>query len=271
MMTTPSSATTSRDADDGLPGGGQALLHQLRYDLLAQFRNPVAVFFTIALPLAFLVMFTALGGGAMDDNARRSVPATMVIGLLSGTLTNLTITLAYLREYGMLRQVMLTPQPRWAFLASRVCAAGVLSILSAVLLGAVGRLAYGVAPGTWWPALVASLCGIACGIASGSALGVALAGLVRNEIAATPIANAVALPLLVGSGAFFPLDSAPGWIRTAAEWLPAEPVVRVGIGAYGEGVRGADVVHLVVVTALWTAAAVAVAVRTFVWTPRSRR
>lgn len=260
----PGPATSARAP---LPGFWAGLRHQLRYDLRVQRRNPVAVFFTVLLPLAFLVMFTGLAGGDTTTSAERYVPATMVIGLLSGTVTNLTITLAYLREYGMLRHVLTTPLPRSSYLASRVGSAAVLSVAATLVIGVVGALAYGVTPTR--PGLL--VLALLAGLLSGSALGVGLAALVRNEVAATPIANAVSLPLLVASGAFFPLDGAPAWVQTIAGWLPAEPVVQVAVGSYAGDVTAGDLLHLGLVTAAWTLVGVLVARRWFSWTPRSRR
>jgi ABC-2 type transport system permease protein len=249
------------------PGTLRGFLHQLRYDLLLQARNPVAVFFTVLLPLAFLLMFTGMAGGDPAENALQYVPATMVIGLLSGTMTNLSITLAYLREYGMLRHVLVTPLPRVSYLSSRVVSAGVLSLASTVVLGIAGAVLFGATPAQ--PAWL--ILALLIGTTVGSALGVALAAVVRSEIAATPLANAITLPLLVVSGAFFPLDAAPDWVQRMAQWLPGEPVVTVATAAYRGEVAGGDVARLALVAVGWTAIGALVARRWFSWTPRSRR
>ena len=39
------------------------LLRQIRYQLLTFWRTPIALFFTIVLPLVMLVLFNALFGG----------------------------------------------------------------------------------------------------------------------------------------------------------------------------------------------------------------
>ncbi|MFV0308737.1 MAG: ABC transporter permease [Desertimonas sp.] len=256
-----------QDIDTAVPGVVAGFFHQLRYDLKMQVRNPVAVCFTVVLPLAFLLMFTGLAGGDAADNAKRYVPATMVIGLLSGTTTNLTITLAYLREYGMLRHVLVTPLPRLSYLGSRVAAAGVLAVVSTALIAVTGGALFGAWPRDAGPLLLA----LVAGTLVGSAMGVALTALVRSEVAATPLANAVTLPLLVLSGAFFSLDAAPSWVQQLARWLPAEPVVDVAAAAYADGPTADAIVHLLVVTTIWLVVSVAVTRAWFTWTPRSRR
>jgi len=250
-----------------LPGALSGLRHQLRFDLLTQFRSPTSVFFTAVLPVAFLVMFTGLGGGDASDGAQRWVPATMIVGLLSGTITNLAITLVYLREYGMLRHVLVTPLPRSSYLGSRILASAILSMLATTIIGTVGALVYGTLPTQ--PALV--LAALVAGTVSGSAIGIAVAALVRSELAATPIANAITLPLLVVSGAFFPLDAAPGWLQQVAAWTPTEPVVRLAIDGYAGAADPGDLPRLLIVTLIWTVGSILLARRCFTWTPRSRR
>jgi hypothetical protein len=41
---------------------GPLVAHQLRYDLLVNWRNPQSRFFTIVLPVIFLVLLTSLFG-----------------------------------------------------------------------------------------------------------------------------------------------------------------------------------------------------------------
>ena len=46
---------------------------QLNFDLLIFRRNPAATFFTVILPLIFLVLFTSIfGNGTLDNGARVS-------------------------------------------------------------------------------------------------------------------------------------------------------------------------------------------------------
>jgi hypothetical protein len=51
--------------------------HQLRYDLLGVWRDPPSRFFTIALPLIFLVLLTSLfGNGTLHVHGRAIKTAT---------------------------------------------------------------------------------------------------------------------------------------------------------------------------------------------------
>ncbi len=248
-----------------LPRSGAALVHQLRFDLKMQWRNPAAIVFTLVLPIGFLILFAAT---AEDASARASyVPACMVIGVFSGSLTNLAITLTYLREYGMLKQARLLPIPAWVYLSSRALAGALLALGSAALVGGAGWLLYGAVPTS-----LANVAGaVVLGTAIGSGLGLLVSALVRSEVAATPIANAVTLPLLVMSGAFFPLDTfAPG-LRAVAEWLPGWGVTALAGLGYGVDTATATPALLWVSSLLWTLVAVGAGLWRFRWAPTVRR
>ncbi|MCP2258809.1 ABC-2 type transport system permease protein [Streptoalloteichus tenebrarius] len=249
-----------------VPGPLATLARQLRFDLLAQVRNPASALFTLGLPLLFLVTFTTIGGGR-DATARYYAPATMAISAMSATFTSLVITLTYLREYGMLKHAQLLPVRAGVLLASRVLAASCVAAISIVLLGVVAVLAYDVRPEQ--PVhVVAAMLGL---LIVGNALGIAITPLMPNETAASPISNAVSLPMLLLSGAFFSLDAAPEWIRTAASALPVRPLLMVAIDAYAGRAAWSELAVAAGITAGWVLAAVFTAAWLFTWIPRRRR
>jgi len=246
-----------------LPGLGAAVRHQLRFDLRTQWRTPAAVLFTLLLPIGFLLLFAA----SAETPASRAeyVPTTIIIGVFSGSLTNLAITLTYLREYGMLKQTRLQPVPPAAFLLSRVLAAGLLAVLSAVLVGIVGGLLYDASPAQIGLLAAAVLLGTAIG----SGLGLLVSTAIRSEVASTPIANAVTLPLLVLAGAFVPLTSLPDALQTIAQVLPGWGVSVLAQGGYGTG-PGVEAGAWINAGA-WSLASLALGLRAFRWTPYRRR
>lgn len=248
------------------PGPMQGLLRQLRWDLLQQVRNPAAVFFTLALPLLFLIAFSVTSKDA-GSAAEYYVPATMGLAVASGTLTNLAVTLTYLREYGQLKRLLVTPLPRSAYLGSRVVASGIVSLLTCVVLGVVGRLVYGVS--LEQPAALALAMLLI--LAVGSALGVFATVVMRSESAAAPIANAIGLPLMLASGVFFPLTSTPAWFAQLADYLPFTRAVSLATAAYENEATAATMLGAVVTSGAWAVAAGALAVRFFAWAPRKRR
>lgn len=250
-----------------MPGVGGLALRQLGFDLLSQIRNPSTLIFTLALPLLFLVAFTATTEDAAAA-AEYYVPAIMVMALASGTLTNLAVTLTYLREYGQLKRILVTPLPRWVYLGSRVMSGGLVAGLTVVALGFIGRLAYDVTPDHPWLLALA----LTVIFLQGSCLGVALTVFLRSETAAAPLANAISLPLLMASGVFFPLSTLPSWFEDLADYLPFTGVVSAATRAFEGGTDVAEAARdALLVPGLWTVAAVVLALLWFRWAPVKRR
>ncbi|MFF1946426.1 ABC transporter permease [Rhodococcus qingshengii] len=241
-------------------------LWQLRYDLLAQLRNPAAVFFSVALPLIFLVTFSVIGSQG-EDTMTYYAPATMGIAVVSGTLTNIAITFAYLREYGLLKRWRLLPAPRGALLASRISASALLSLLGVAVIAVYAVIVGGTTPVQPLAVLIAVL----LLTMTGSAIGLALTAIIPSENAAGPVANALALPLLMLSGGFFPLESAPEWVQTTASFLPFGEGVALAIAGYSGTAGAGDYWTAAVSCALWTGISIGVAAWRFSWTPRHRR
>lgn len=262
-----SAPATSSQAHRHLPSTPALFARQLGFDFLAQLRNPSTMVFTLALPLLFLVAFTVTTDRPAEA-AEYYVPTIMVMALASGTLTNLAVTLTYLREYGQLKRVLVTPLPRLVFLGSRVMAGAFVAGLTVLLLGAVGVWAYGVAP--QHPGLLAVT--LTMIFLQGSFLGVAVTVVLRSEMAAAPLANAICLPLLMASGVFFPLSTLPQWFADVARFLPFTGLVEGATGAYlGLDDASSALREALLVPGTWALAAAVVAIVCFRWAPVHRR
>src|SRR6185312_9973048 len=86
-------------------------VHQFRYDLRAFFRNKQSRFFTLALPVLFLVIFASVFGGDKQvtvaggpiDVSVSYVPGIMALGIIAAALVNLVISVTTQRETGVLK------------------------------------------------------------------------------------------------------------------------------------------------------------------------
>jgi ABC-2 type transport system permease protein len=251
------------------------VLHQYRYDQRQFWREPASVFFTVVLPLIFLVLFVAifgngtieLAGGNEIKGSTYYVPSILTLALLNATFVNLTIWLTIERERGHLKRVRATPAPAWAVIGGRALTAVAVAGVMVVIVCAAGALIYGVElPTTTFPALVLA---VVVGTVSLAALGFAAAGLVPSENAGPPIANAIALPLEFISGVFVPSEQIPGWMDTIASVFPVKPLFDAILTAFDPTTSGAGIAwgDLAVVAA-WGVAGVLLALRTFRWSPR---
>ena len=90
--------------------------HQFRYDQRVFWRDPAAVFFTVALPLIFLFIFVSIFGnqptaveGREISGATYYVPGIVTLAVESATFLGLAISLVAAREQGILKRVRGTP------------------------------------------------------------------------------------------------------------------------------------------------------------------
>ena len=238
----------------------QQLASEIRLQLVVFFRNTVAAFFTLVLPLMFLIMLDVFLG---EDAGSRLVPAIAVFGVLTATLTNLAITTAMARDSNVLKRVAGSPMPMFIHLGGRIGAAIIISFVSVALMLVVGALVLGTPIpwanlGLFWLILLA-------GAAAFSALGLAIASLSPSARTAPAIANFVVLPLAFISGVFFPVDQGPEWMATIAGLLPLEPIATEAIAAFaGEEV---ELIRALISALIWTSVGALVAHRLFSFEP----
>jgi ABC-2 type transport system permease protein len=248
------------------------LLHQLRYDQKVFWRNPAAVFFTVAFPVVLLLIFATVFGDQTIDIAggieitTYYVPAIITLAVVSATMQTLAMSLVIAREESRLKRGRGTPMPPWVFIAGRVGNSIVVAALMLALVSALGKVLYGV-PIPWGqaPELLVVLI---VGAASFCCLGIALTAVIPSQDAAAPIVNALLLPLYFLSGVFIPDDELPSGVIDFANHFPIRPFFQAFFDAYVPG-SGPTLAwdHLAVV-AIWGVAGLLLAIRFFRWTPR---
>ena len=249
------------------------VLHQLRYDQKAFWRNPAAVFFTVMFPVVLLLIFATVFGdqtievdGGVEITAYY-VPAIITLAVISATMQSLAMSLVIAREDGRLKRVRGTPLPAWVFIAGRVGNSIVVALLMLILIALLGRVLYGVA--IPWGELPAILVTLVIGAAAFSCLGIALTALIPTQDAAAPIVNALLLPLYFLSGIFIPDDELPEGVISFANHFPIRDFFQAFFQAYlPGGESGLDWGNLAVV-AIWGVAGLLLAIRFFRWTPRA--
>lgn len=254
----------------------QLLVHQYGYDQKQFWREPASVFFTVALPLIFLFLFSSifgnnrvdLGGDHFVKTTTYLVPGIVTLAAVSATIVNLAITFTILREKGLLKRVRSTPLPPWVYLGGRVLTATALTVIMVVALTVLGRIVYGVAiPTKTIPGLLLTL---VVGTAACCALGFALTSAIPSENAAPAITNAVILPLYFFSGIFIPEDKLPSAMKFVGSLFPVRHLFQAYFAAFdpASAAPGIEWGHLAVL-ALWGVAGGFIAVRTFRWTPHT--
>src|SRR5262249_25646699 len=94
------------------------LAHQVRYDLLASFRNPRARFFTFIFPIVLLVILAGVFGhgttvvdGVRVQLSRFYVPGILAMSIITTAYASLVVSVATARETGVLKRRRATPVP----------------------------------------------------------------------------------------------------------------------------------------------------------------
>ena len=251
-------------------------LHQFRYDLRALVRNRQAQFFTIVLPVMFLVIFASIfsghnvkvSGGRIDQSVYY-VPGIMTLGIIAAAFVNLVISVTAQRETGVLKRRRATPVPPGALIGGRALSAVVTAVSTSAVLLVIGWAAFGAnVPARTAPALAVT---VIVGTVSFCCLGYAVATLIHDQDAAQPVTQAVMLPLYFISGVFVAVSQLPGWLVDIADVFPVRHLADALLTAYnphttGPGFAWADLL----VVAAWGVAGLIIGLRRFSWLPLGR-
>ena len=225
---------TSQISAPAWPSSIRLLHGQIRSQFVQFLRIPVAMFFTVALPLGMLLLFNSIfaGGDATIEGPSGDWPLQQfyvaslgTVTAVSGTFTNLANIIPDRRENGVLKRWRGTPLPRWAYLGGYVGSGVLIAFAGLILMLTVGVVFYGTEVDA--AKMPAALLAFAVGAAAFSALGVAVAGLIRKAEAAPAVANAVILPMAFISNTFIAMDESamPKWIDVVSSILPLRPFV----------------------------------------------
>ena len=277
-MTARTAPAPASAADTG-PGAGLAVrlaVHQFRFDLRAFVRNRQARFFTLVLPVLFLVIFASLfhgstvkvAGGTIN-NSVYYVPGIITLGIIAAAFVNLVISVTAQRESGTLKRRRATPVPAASIIAGRALTSVVVALGITVLLLGLGWLFYRASvPGRTAPALAVT---VIVGAVSFCCLGFALASVIRDQDAAQPITQAVTLPLYFISGVFVAVSVLPHWLTGIASVFPVRHLAAALLTAYNPHTTGAGFAWGdLLIVALWGIAGLAIALWRFSWVPLNR-
>lgn len=274
-MTTPALSKNTDATRRALVG---ITLHQFRYDVRAFLRNRQSQFFTLVLPVLFLVIFASVFGGSgrtvevaggQIDTSVSYVPGIIALGIIAAAFINLVISVTAQRESGVLKRRRATPVPAAAIIAGRALTAVVTALGIAVVLLGVGWAAYGAhIPARTAPALALT---VVVGSVSFCCLGYALASVIRDQDAAQPVTQAVMLPLYFISGVFVAASTLPTWLVNIASVFPVRHLAAALLTAYNPHTRGTGLAGVdLLVVAAWGAAGLLIALRRFSWLPLGR-
>ncbi len=271
-----------RSKSDGRPspaarGLAALLVHQVRFDLRASFRNPRARFFTFAFPILLLVILVGVFGnshtivdGVKVKLSRFYVPGILAIAIITTAYAGLVVTVATARETGVLKRRRATPVPPAVLVAGQALSVLVTALMMGAILLVIAKVAYnvGIAPG----GLAAIACTAVVGTLAFACIGYAVSGLIGSLDAAQPIVQATMFPLYFISGVWIPTDNLSSTLRDIADVFPvahlASALHRASVKtSFASAIAPKDLLVL----AGWALAAAAFAARRFSWLPGTGR
>lgn len=255
------------------PSNLALVARQTRYQLLFFSRVPVAMFFTLFLPIIMLVLFNALFGDEVieTDVGSWSVRQFYTGGLaaytaVSATYTNLANLVPIRRDEGVLKRWKSTPLPTWIYISGFVLSAVVIAVVGVLLMLTMGVLLYDLQID--WAKMPAAAVTFVVGVSSFAALGMALAALISSASSAAAAANATILPLAFISDVFVVTDDGPSFLLTIGRCFPLKPFVNAFQDCFSPVVDGPAFNFAALgFVAPWGLAGLFVAVKKFSWEP----
>ena len=201
----------------------RVLASQLALETKLFFRRKDELFWNLALPMFFMVLYGFLYGDTKwAEFEIRAIdymfPGIVVMALMvNGIMVNATGFVEE-RGKGIYRRLSLTPLKRQTIIGAQIIHRYIVSLLQTLLLLAVGVFGFNVnIVGNyfffWLVLTFGSLCFLS--------IGFALATLIRSTRSATPICLIVFFMLLFLGGIFFPLNTMPDFLAIISKVLPS--------------------------------------------------
>lgn len=190
------------------------------------------------------------------------VPGLIGVNLLSmGLFAVGMVTVAY-REKGKFRRLAVTPLPKWVFLLGQILQRVTVVALQTTLLLLAARLGFGITnQGSYL--LFAGL--VVLGAATFMAMGFALSSLASTVETYGAVSNLAFFPMMLLSGVYFRLDSAPQWLQKAVFILPLSPFLRVLRAVFNDGATLAGHATGLAILGSWAVLSFVLAVKRFRW------
>jgi ABC-2 type transport system permease protein len=250
--------------DPGAAPLGRMITAQASLETRTLLRNGEQLLLTLVIPLLLLIAFSLeplINFGTGLPRIDFLTPGIIALAVMSTAFTSQAIATGFERRYGVLKRLGATPLSRGGLIAAKTVTVIGVELLQGVLIIVIA-LAIGWRPNASPAAIVTAPLLILLGTAAFSGLALLMAGTLRAE-ATLAAANLVYILLLGLGGVVFSLTKFPAGARPVLELLPT--------GALSTGLRDVLQYHVVfpvgntVTLAVWAAASIALAVRTFRW------
>jgi ABC-2 type transport system permease protein len=189
-----------------------------RRDLKKFFREKSRLWGGIARPILWLIILgsslkPAISSGSLGntgiDYTQYIFPGVIALTLIFTSIQS-AISIIWDREFGFLKEVMVAPVPRLSILLGKALGGATQATIQGII-----TLAFAPLIGLWLnPLVLLGLLGTMFVIAFAlTALGIAISSAMTSFEGFGVISNFVVMPMYFLSGAIYPTESAPIWIK----------------------------------------------------------
>lgn len=189
-------------------------------------------------------------------------PGIVALSIMTSSVIGVSSRMVGYREQRILKRLRATPLAPLEFVGSNVISQLVVVLVQVVVLTALATTVFGVhIAGNMVTAIILALIG---GLAF-LTIGFALSGLAKTVEAAGALANVVTMPMMFLSGVYFPVSSAPAWLKPIIGILPLTYLANGLRDVMLHGKALSDITIDLVALLITAAIGFTVAARTFRW------
>lgn len=243
------------------------------------FRQRESVFFTLAFPVMLLVIFSEVINYDIAPGvpfARYFVAGILATGLFGVAFQTVAIQIAMERDKGVLKRLQGTPMPPSSYFIGKIIMVLTMVALESVLLLGIGAALGHVTLPTDWDRWATLIWVTVLGTAAGTLLGIAFSSVPRSGKAAPAVVTPVALVLQFISGVYFVFTSVSKPLQIIGAIFPLKWIAQGYRSVLlPDNLRKLEPANswehgrTALILAVWGAAGLFIALKTFRW--RSRK
>lgn len=166
------------------------------------------LFFLIILGTGFSSAFQVKGGGTFDKSYL--APGLIGMSVLFASLMG-GVSIIWDREFGFLKEILIAPVSRFFVSLGKAIGGVTTAMIQGILIMIIARL-IGVQYVSFWGVL-AGICVMFISGIGFIGLGIAIASKIESHEGFQMVMSFLTMPLVLLSGAFFPITNLPGWLK----------------------------------------------------------
>jgi ABC-2 type transport system permease protein len=203
----------------------------------------------------------------VEDDSLKAIqfftPSLLGWALASAGVFGASQTLVSWRTKGILRRLQLSPAPIPTVFAARVAVSLVIALVQFALFVLVAQLPmFGLQlSGAWWMSIPMVIAGVLAFLSIGMLIG----AWAKTQETAQAVTQLVVLPMAFLGGSFFPLDEAPGWMKTLSYIFPLRYLNEGMLNVMGRGLGPMSALPQIGILLAVAVVGALIAVRLFRW------